>query len=123
MVFFMKTWKNVFWESVFRIWSPFAEEVMIRFYRDGSEGDAFAVYEMKRLEKGVWEYRAKEDFHGIYYDFALRIDGEVVISTDICAKACGINGKAQYGGGPSPDGPGWLGQGWSAGERDGAGDL
>ena len=66
---------------------------MIRFYRDGSEGDAFAVYEMKRLEKGVWEYRAKEDFHGIYYDFALRIDGEVVISTDICAKACGINGK------------------------------
>ena len=91
--FFYENMENVFWESVFRIWSPFAEEVMIRFYRDGSEGDAFAVYEMKRLEKGVWEYRAKEDFHGIYYDFALRIDGEVVISTDICAKACGINGK------------------------------
>ena len=91
--FFYENMENVFWESVFRIWSPFAEEVMIRFYRDGSEGDAFAVYEMKSLEKGVWEYRAKEDFHGIYYDFALRIDGEVVISTDICAKACGINGK------------------------------
>lgn len=91
--FFYENMENVFRESVFRIWSPFAEEVMIRFYRDGSEGDAFAVYEMKRLEKGVWEYRAKEDFHGIYYDFALRIDGEVVISTDICAKACGINGK------------------------------
>ncbi len=91
--FFYENMENVFRESVFRIWSPFAEEVMIRFYRDGSEGDTFAVYEMKRLEKGVWEYRAKEDFHGIYYDFALRIDGEVVISTDICAKACGINGK------------------------------
>lgn len=91
--FFYENMENVFWESVFRIWSPFAEEVMIRFYRDGSEGDTFAVYEMKRLEKGVWEYRAKEDLHGIYYDFALRIDGEVVISTDICAKACGINGK------------------------------
>ena len=91
--FFYENTENVFWESVFRIWSPFAEEVMIRFYRDGSEGDAFAVYEMKRLEKGVWEYRAKEDFHGIYYDFALCIDGEAVISTDVYAKACGINGK------------------------------
>lgn len=91
--FFYENTENVFWESVFRIWSPFAEEVMIRFYRDGSEGDALAVYEMKRLEKGVWEYRTKEDLHGIYYDFALRIDGEVVISTDVYAKACGINGK------------------------------
>lgn len=91
--FFYENMENVFRESVFRIWSPFAEGVMIRFYRDGSEGDALAVYEMKRLEKGVWEYRTKEDLHGIYYDFALRIDGEVVISTDICAKACGINGK------------------------------
>ena len=91
--FFYENTENVFRESVFRIWSPFAEEVMIRFYRDGSEGDAFAVYEMKRLEKGVWEYRAKEDFHGIYYDFALCIDGEAVISTDVYAKACGINGK------------------------------
>ena len=91
--FFYENMENVFRESVFRIWSPFAEEVMIRFYRDGSEGDAFAVYEMKRLEKGVWEYRAKEDFHGIYYDFALCIDGEAVISTDVYAKACGINGK------------------------------
>ena len=91
--FFYENMENVFRESVFRIWSPFAEEVMIRFYRDGSEGDTFAVYEMKRLEKGVWEYRAKEDFHGIYYDFALCIDGEAVISTDVYAKACGINGK------------------------------
>ena len=91
--FFYENTENVFRESVFRIWSPFAEEVMIRFYRDGSEGDTFAVYEMKRLEKGVWEYRAKEDFHGIYYDFALCIDGEAVISTDVYAKACGINGK------------------------------
>ena len=63
--FFYENMENVFRESVFRIWSPFAEEVMIRFYRDGSEGDAFAVYEMKRLEKGVWEYRTKEDLHGI----------------------------------------------------------
>ena len=91
--FFYENTENVFRESVFRIWSPFAEEVMIRFYRGGSEGDTFAVYEMKRLEKGVWEYRAKEDFHGIYYDFALCIDGEAVISTDVYAKACGINGK------------------------------
>ena len=91
--FFYENEENVFHESVFRIWSPFAEAVMIRFYRDGSEGDAFAAYEMKRLEKGVWEYRAKEDLHGIYYDFALCIDGEAVISTDVYAKACGINGK------------------------------
>ena len=79
-------------ESVFRLWSPFAEEALIRFYRDGSEGEAFSIKEMKRLEKGVWEYRSPEDCHGIYYDFALRLDGETVISTDPYAKASGING-------------------------------
>ena len=48
--FFYDSAENVFRESVFRIWSPFAEEARIRFYRDGSEGDALAVHEMKRLE-------------------------------------------------------------------------
>ena len=91
--FFYDSAENVFRESVFRIWSPFAEEVRIRFYRDGSEGDALAVHEMKRLEQGVWEYRECGDLHGVYYDFALQIDGETRITTDVYARACGINGK------------------------------
>ena len=91
--FFYDSAENVFRESVFRIWSPFAEEARIRFYRDGSEGDALAVHEMKRLEQGVWEYRECGDLHGVYYDFALQIDGETRITTDVYARACGINGK------------------------------
>lgn len=91
--FFYDSAENVFRESVFRIWSPFAEEARIRFYRDGSEGDALAVHEMKRLEQGVWEYRECGDLHGVYYDFALQIDGEIRITTDVYARACGINGK------------------------------
>ena len=80
-------------ESVFRIWSPFAKQAQLRLFRDGSGGEPFAAFPMKRLEKGVWEYRAAEDLHGIYYDFILELDGERVQTTDPYAKACGINGK------------------------------
>lgn len=80
-------------ESRFCLWSPCAEKVLIHFYKDGSKGEAFGSHPMQRKEKGVWEYCAQENLHGVYYDFSLWIEGEKVDTADPYARACGLNGR------------------------------
>lgn len=77
----------------FRLWSPFAKQVQICFYQEGNGSEAFATHRMKRVEKGIWQYKTEEYLHGVYYDFLLMIEGEEVRSADPYAKACGVNGK------------------------------
>lgn len=48
---------------------------------------------MEKKEKGVWSYFTKEELHGIYYDYKLKIDGDLFQSADPYAKACGANGQ------------------------------
>ena len=38
--------------AFFRLWSPFAEEIILNLYLDGSKGEAFERHAMKRCEKG-----------------------------------------------------------------------
>lgn len=77
----------------FRLWSPFAKQVQICFYQEGSGSDAFVTHRMEMLEKGIWQYKTEEYLHGVYYDFLLMIEGEEVRSADPYAKACGVNGN------------------------------
>lgn len=79
--------------TVFKLWSPSAEQIALNLYKEGSVVSAFAVHLMKRGEKGVWEYRTEENLHGTYYDFTLLADGEKVVSADPYARACGVNGR------------------------------
>lgn len=79
--------------TAFRLWSPSADQIAVNLYQAGTEVPAYAVHPMKRLEKGVWEYRTEENLHGTYYDFTLLLDGEIVVSADPCARACGVNGR------------------------------
>lgn len=78
--------------TVFRLWSPFAEQVRIGFYKEGNGAEAFVTHQMQRVEKGIWQYKTEEYLHGVYYDFLLVIEGEEVRSADSYAKACGVNG-------------------------------
>lgn len=48
---------------------------------------------MKKREKGVWAYGFDQEFHGIYYDYEVTIEGECRRTADPYAKACGINGQ------------------------------
>lgn len=48
---------------------------------------------MKKREKGIWAYGFAQELHGIYYDYAVTIEGECRRTADPYAKACGINGR------------------------------
>ena len=77
----------------FRLWSPFADQVTLNLYREGSGSEAFERHSMEKGEKGVWEYRTKRNLHKIYYDFTLQMEGRTVFSADPYARACGVNGQ------------------------------
>lgn len=79
--------------SAFLLWSPDADDVTLRLYRDGDASPCFREIPMGKKEQGVWEYRTGDDLHGVYYDFALTREGEAVSLADPYAKSCGINGR------------------------------
>ena len=79
--------------TIFRLWSPFADQVILNLYREGSDSEAFERHVMEKGEKGVWEYRTERNLHKIYYDFTLRMEGRTVFSADPYARACGVNGQ------------------------------
>ena len=48
----------------FKVWSPFAEEVTLRLYRDGSS-ESFLERQLERKDRGVWELEFPENLHGV----------------------------------------------------------
>lgn len=64
--------------TVFKLWSPMAEQVILCLYRSGHEGDAYKRIPMEKGEKGVWIVSFSESLHGIYYDFCIVFDGRVL---------------------------------------------
>lgn len=79
--------------TVFKIWSPLAERVVLRLYRDGRNGQAFQCCEMEKGEKGVWEQVFPDNLHGNYYDYLIWHEGREVRTADPYARACGVNGQ------------------------------
>ena len=75
----------------FKVWSPFAEEVTLRLYRDGSS-ESFLERQLERKDRGVWELEFPENLHGVYYDYLVRNEGKDVRTADPYAVACGCNG-------------------------------
>jgi pullulanase/glycogen debranching enzyme len=57
--------------SRFKIWSPTAVSIMLRFYKKDlpsvGEGDLIESVEMKKSDKGTWVFEAKGDRKGQYY--------------------------------------------------------
>ena len=39
--------------TIFRLWSPFADQVILNLYREGSGSEAFERHVMEKGEKGV----------------------------------------------------------------------
>ena len=66
----------------FLLWSPLAENVKLRFYKDGEKASCHQVVSMEKEEKGVWAYRTGESLHGVYYDYELTFDGEKTVTGD-----------------------------------------
>ena len=81
-------------ETKFSLWSPMADEVKVLLYESGHEGSAYETYPMTMDKDGTWKVTVKEDLHGKFYTFNVKVDGKWLGDTPgIMAKAVGVNGK------------------------------
>ena len=79
--------------SVFKAWSPEAEEVRLNLYEDGVTGAPYATYDMKYDKDGVWKYTIKEDLAGKFFTFQIKQNDKWLGTTPgMWAKAVGCNG-------------------------------
>ncbi|MBN2634977.1 MAG: type I pullulanase [Prolixibacteraceae bacterium] len=87
---------GVFWSPekvTVKIWSPSAQMVELRLYKDGESGEAFHKTNLQPSGNGTWSTVLVGDFEGKYYTFRIN-DGEWLAETpDIYARCVGINGK------------------------------
>lgn len=81
-------------QSVFRIWSPVAEEAELLFYKDGSGGTPIKTIPLQKSSSGTWKATYPGDHKGLFYTFRVKIDGRWMNEVpDPYAKATGVNGK------------------------------
>lgn len=78
--------------TAFRLWAPTAQAVELRLYRQGKDTPAFSVLPMAAKEQGLWEHETPENLDGVYYDYAVRVDGKTYETADPYGTACGVNG-------------------------------
>lgn len=84
-------------KTLFKIWAPTAEKVILNLYRTGSDkennAETLGQYSMKKAEKGVWVKEISGDLNKIYYDYDIEVDGKIQRTADIYAVSCGVNGQ------------------------------
>lgn len=76
----------------FRLWAPTAEKVTLRLYAAGDGGEALEVYPLAPAGRGLWTWTADRSLDGVYYDYAVTVDGVCRETADPYARACGLNG-------------------------------
>jgi len=88
-------WPNYTKEaSIFKLWSPTADKVILNLYDNGSEGHPLERHEMIRYAEGIWSTRIQGNLQGTYYTYRVHIDGEWLEETPgVYAQAVGVNGK------------------------------
>lgn len=80
-------------ETHFRVWAPTASEVVVRLYRTGDGEDLLESVPMVPSEQGTWVGSTLGDRNGIYYTYAVTVEGESKEAVDPYAKAVGVNGN------------------------------
>lgn len=97
-------------EARFRLWSPPATAVMLRFYDAGMEGNRVQETAMTRDRQGTWIARLpRQEVEGLYYTFQVQVDDAWHMEkADPYAKAVGVNGlRAQVVDLQQTNPPGW----------------
>ena len=82
-------------ETFFRLWSPTATKATLRLYKSGNTKNSDLTDEINMIPDvfGTWVAKKSGDLNGIYYTFAVTIDGKEYEAPDPYAKAVGVNGK------------------------------
>ena len=77
----------------FAVWSPDAEDAVLKLYGTASDDSPLQTIEMDRSRDGLWKATVKEDLKGKFYTFLVRKNGRWLEETaGIAAKAVGVNG-------------------------------
>ncbi len=81
-------------KTIFKVWSPKAETIRLRLFKDGYLSKSFKQVSFKASEAGVWVAELNGDFKNVYYTYQTKILGRWMAEVpDIYAKAVGVNGK------------------------------
>jgi len=81
-------------ETTFKLWSPTAQEVRLKLYDKGNEGDPNATHELESGKNGLWIKTIEGDLNGKYYTYQVKVGDEWLDETPgIYAKAVGVNGQ------------------------------
>lgn len=78
-------------ETLFKVWAPTAEDVVLSIYKDGNKSTVKESFQMEYDKKGVWSVKVEGDLHKTYYTYTINADGNVNETGDVYAKACGVN--------------------------------
>jgi len=81
-------------ETVFRVWAPTAEKVLVNLYKSG-DPDAEDLLEQIIMDcdvNGSWVAKKAGDLDGVYYTYSVWHDGNEKEATDPYAKTTGVNG-------------------------------
>jgi pullulanase len=79
--------------TCFRVWAPTASEVLVNLYRSGDREDLSDNVQMIKEEKGTWVATIEGDLNGVYYTYAVTVDGVSREAVDPYARAVGVNGN------------------------------
>ncbi len=82
-------------KTVFKVWAPTAEAMTVRLYESGNskKSDRTKEIPMTLTDNGVWEAIEDGDLNGVYYTYAVTIDGITKEACDPYARTTGVNGK------------------------------
>jgi pullulanase len=76
---------------IFRVWSPVSTSVQLLVYKNYSAGKPYKVFQMKKMENGVWETTLPTSYSGQFYKYRFHYYGVVKESVDIYSKAVAVN--------------------------------
>lgn len=80
--------------TLFRLWSPAAQEVKLHLYAKGNGDNLMTSFNMKRDEAGTWTFKISGDQQGKYYTYQVMQNGQwLQEKPDLYAVAVGVNGQ------------------------------
>ena len=80
--------------TLFKLWSPNAEEVILRLYRIGTDSESYVNHSLTKDKQGIWKINVNGDLNGTYYTFQVKqADNWLNETPGIYAKAVGVNGN------------------------------
>lgn len=80
--------------TTFRVWAPNSDSVKVKFYKSGNSKKYTKITGMKKNKRtGVWSVRIKGNLKNTYYTYSIKRGRDTIETSDIYAKACGVNGE------------------------------